>query len=115
MGWLVEHGIPAYFAPDVAVNAMAALREYAMLQEKKNSAHAKPNESAKAKAMEIIAAARADRRDSLTEIEAKAVFQAYGMPVTKIGLAKSEDEAVELASKFGYPDRDEDRLSRYPA
>ena len=28
MGWLVEHGIPAYFAPDVAVNAMAALREY---------------------------------------------------------------------------------------
>ena len=30
MRWLVENGIPAYPAPDLAVNAMAALREYAV-------------------------------------------------------------------------------------
>ena len=29
MRWLVENGIPAYAAPDIAVNAMGALREYA--------------------------------------------------------------------------------------
>ncbi len=38
MGWLVENGIPAYGAPDIAVNAMASLREYARLQEYKNNA-----------------------------------------------------------------------------
>ncbi len=32
MSWLVEHGIPAYPAPDIAVNAMAALREYARMK-----------------------------------------------------------------------------------
>ncbi len=31
MQWLVENGIPAYGAPDIAVNALAALREYARL------------------------------------------------------------------------------------
>ncbi len=30
MAWLVENGIPAYGAPDLAVNAMAALREYCL-------------------------------------------------------------------------------------
>ena len=33
MTWLVENGIPAYGAPDVAINAMAALREYARMKE----------------------------------------------------------------------------------
>ncbi|MDZ4159052.1 MAG: CoA-binding protein, partial [Anaerolineaceae bacterium] len=31
MRWLVEQGIPAYGAPDIAVNAMGALRQYAKL------------------------------------------------------------------------------------
>ena len=33
MRWLVENGIPAYGAPDLAVNAMACLREYARFKE----------------------------------------------------------------------------------
>ena len=103
MGWLVEHGIPAFFAPDVAINAMAALREYAILQENKKSNGAKTDEKAKKAALEVIAAARADGRTSLTEIEAKKVFEAYGMPTTKIGLAKTEEEAVKLATQIGYP------------
>lgn len=103
MGWLVEHGIPAYFAPDVAVNAMAALREYAILQENKKSDGAKVDEKAKKTALEIIEGARKDGRDSLTEIEAKKVFEAYGMKTTKIGLAKTEADAVKLAAEIGYP------------
>ena len=35
MQWLVENGIPAYDAPDLAVKAMGTLREYAQLQSKK--------------------------------------------------------------------------------
>ena len=102
-GWLVEHGIPAFFAPDVAVNALAALREYGRMQENKKSNGAKSDEKAKKLALEVIAKARADGRDSLTEIEAKKVFEAYGMPTTKIGLARTEEEAVKLSKEIGYP------------
>jgi len=103
IGWLVERGIPAFFAPDTAVNAMAALREYALLQENKKSDIAKTDEKAKKQALEVIAGVRANGRTSLTEIEAKKVFEAYGMPTTRIGLAKTEAEAVKLCKEIGYP------------
>ena len=103
MGWLVENGIPAFGAPDIAVNAMASLREYARLQDFKNNAPHKTDEKARKLALEVIAKARADKRDSLTEIEAKEVFKAYGMPTTAIGLAKTEEEAVSLGKKIGFP------------
>ncbi len=69
----------------------------------------------KNKALDVIAKARADGRDSLTEIEAKQVFAAYGLPVTTIALAKTEDEAVEIAVANRIPGGDEDRFSGYSA
>ncbi|HEX7556848.1 MAG TPA: acetate--CoA ligase family protein, partial [Leptolinea sp.] len=103
MSWLVENGIPAYGAPDLAVNAMAALREYDLLRQTAKEPAFKSNEVARKASMQIISAARADGRDALTEIEAKQVFSAYGLPVTSTELAKSEDEAVALAKKIGFP------------
>ncbi len=103
MGWLVENGIPAYGAPDLAVNAMAALREFARLHNSPRSLDYKPNAKARKTALEIIAKARADGRDSLTEIEAKQVFSAYGLLVANTLLSKSEEEAVSLAKKVGFP------------
>lgn len=103
MRWLVENGIPAYGAPDVAINAMAALREYSEMRSmmaEDGSADVKVNRE---KALKIIADARADGRDSLTEIEAKQVFAAYNLPVTTTLLSKSEDEAVKLAKEVGFP------------
>lgn len=103
MRWLVEQGIPSYGAPDLAVNAMAALREYALIRSE--AAEETPVfKSTNAKlAREIIAHARSDGRNALTEIEAKQVFAAYGLPVTTTQLARTEDEAVAMASKVGYP------------
>ncbi len=103
MRWLVEHGIPAYGAPDVAVNAISALREYAHVKELANEELEICRSDHHHAALEIINAARADGRDSLTEIEAKQVFALYGLPVTQTYLAKSEEEAVSLARKIGYP------------
>jgi acetyltransferase len=103
MAWLVEHGIPAYGAPDLAVNAMAALREYSRLHEKPATLDYKSDPKARKTALEIIAKARADGRDSLTEIEAKQVFSAYGLLVTNTQLSKSEEDAVALAKKVGFP------------
>jgi acetyltransferase len=39
MKWLVENGIPAYSAPDLAINAIAALREYALNKENNQDDH----------------------------------------------------------------------------
>lgn len=103
MRWLVENGIPAYGAPDLAMNAMAALREYAKLKAGIFDDNTKLNPALRKKALDIINHARSDGRDSLTEIEAKEVFSIYGMPVTTTNLSKSEDEAVKLAEKIGYP------------
>jgi acetate---CoA ligase (ADP-forming) len=101
--WLVENGIPAYKSPEVAVNALCALREYAMAQEMLSEPILTQKDSNQKAALKVIAKARADGRDSLTEIEAKEVFAAYGLPVTQTHLAKTEEEAVKLANKIGYP------------
>ena len=103
MAWLVENGIPSYGAPDLAVQVMAGLHDYAKLHEKKASFDFKSDVKARKASMEIIAQARADGRGSLTEIEAKRVFKAYGLPVTDTQLAKTADEAVALAKKVGFP------------
>jgi len=103
MRWLVEHGIPAYGAPDVAVNAIGSLREFARMKAL-SAITTEPCASFDTEeALKVIRKARADGRDSLTEIEAKQVFSAYGMPVTSTELATSEGEAVTLARKIGYP------------
>lgn len=104
MRWLTDNGIPAYDDPDRAVNVLGGLRQYARMQEEK--AHEHDGAEIKgdyARAVKIIENARADNRDSLTEVEAKEVFEAYGLDVTKTLLAKSEQEAVDLANKIGYP------------
>jgi acetate---CoA ligase (ADP-forming) len=103
MEYLLNNNIPSYGAPDNAVNAIASLREYFRMQ----ALAAEPNYPCapenRSQALEIIAKARADGRNSLTEVEAKQVFAAYGLLVTETSLSKTEDEAVELARRIGYP------------
>jgi len=103
MQWLVENGIPAYGAPDTAVNAIAALRDYARMRDisEKTSAPCQAVDAEAARA--VIKNARLEGRGSLTEIEAKEVFAAYGLPVTVTRLARTEDEAITLAKEIGYP------------
>jgi len=103
MEWLVENGIPAYGAPDLAVNAMGALREYARMHQINGSQPYQPKNHNPQEAKNIINKARADGRLALTEIEAKGIFQAYGLPVTRTELARNEEEAIKLASEIGFP------------
>lgn len=103
MKWLIENGIPAYGAPDTAINAMAALREFARMKALMAENDKIDYTVDRKTALDVIAKARADGRGSLTEIEAKQVFKAYGLPITQNYLAKTADEAVELATKIGFP------------
>ena len=103
MRWLVENGIPAYGGPDVALNAIGALNEYAKIREGSHETPATYNDVNRDKALDVINFARNDGREALTEIEAKQVFDAYGLPITHAKIATSEDEAVSLADEIGFP------------
>lgn len=103
MQWLVEKGIPAYADPDSAVNAIAALKEYADMKANLAPLAVPAKDDSKGKAMAIINKARQDDRDTLTEIEAKKVFEAYHMPVPKCDMATNVEEAVSMSHEIGYP------------
>lgn len=57
----------------------------------------------KVKVDKIFAQARSEGRNALLEPEAKAVCMAYGIPVTKFNVAKSEAEAARCAEEIGFP------------
>jgi acetyltransferase len=103
MHWLVENGIPAYGGPDVALNAISALKEYAKIREDTHETPTTYDDVNREKALDVINFARNDGREALTEIEAKQVFDAYGLPVTHAKIATSEDEAVSLSNEIGFP------------
>ena len=103
MQWLVENGIPAYNDPHLAVKAMGTLRDYARLEELKNEPINNNHDVDKRAALDIIKEVRANGRTSLTEIESKRIFKAYGLPVVQTAVVTGEDEAVDKANSFGYP------------
>lgn len=101
--WLVNHGIPAYNSPDLAVNAIAALRDYARFHEMPYEISESYDEIDSKTARSVIEFARDQGRVALTEIESKQIFTAYQLPVTRTCLAKTEEEAIALAHEVGFP------------
>jgi len=51
----------------------------------------------------IVAKARGENREILTEFESKQVLAAYGIPVAKTLVASTAEDAVEAADEIGYP------------
>ncbi len=103
MQWLVENGIPAYGAPDLAVKAMGTLHDYAKLEAMKADVIMNDHKVDKNTAKTIISNVRADNRLGLTEIESKKIFSAYGLPVVRTEISTSEEEAVKMAEEVGFP------------
>jgi acetyl-CoA synthetase (ADP-forming) len=52
---------------------------------------------------QVVEQARAEGRRKLLEHEALKLCELYGLPVPGYGLARSEEETVELAERVGYP------------
>jgi len=57
----------------------------------------------KAKASKVFDKVKEEGRTNLLEEEGLEILSAYGFPLPKSILAKTEDEAVEAANKIGYP------------
>ncbi len=99
IGLLRQAGIPVINNTSQAVRALAHLAEYAgFLRKIKGEEYRKPVYSSRKPAVKLGCSVGA-----LSEGRSKALLASYGIPVTREELAASEDEAVALASRIGYP------------
>jgi len=99
MEQLIKAGIPVLAGGLEAVQAIASLVWY---QDKVRRAAVPAGGGGSAgqpaEALELIASGK-----QLAEYQCKQVLNAYGIPVTREGLARSAEEAVGLARRIGYP------------
>lgn len=98
--------IPTYETPEQAVAAFRYMYAYArnleMLQEIPPKLEAVLRLD-KPRAAGIVREALSRKESQLTEMDAKALLEAYGIPVNRTEGAVSADEAVQIARRIGYP------------
>lgn len=100
-------GIPTYDYPDTAARAFALMWRYSeSLQQIYETPMLLADAGARvdlSAAREIINRVRAAKRTLLTEFESKQLLAAGGIPTVETHIARSDDEAVALAEKMGFP------------
>jgi acetyl coenzyme A synthetase (ADP forming)-like protein len=99
---LKEAGIPNYESPDRAVRALAAMVHY---QERGriDDVPGPPIDGDRDRARKVLDAAMAEGRTALSEAEGKEILRAYGVNVPPEGLARSAQQAAEIAKRIGFP------------
>lgn len=101
-----REGIPNYETPDAAINAFLHMYEYHDNQVSLMQTPPSVPEDFTCNCecvREIISRVLEDKREILTEAEAKEVLKAYDIPVVETRVARDVDEAVTIAEDIGYP------------
>jgi acetyltransferase len=99
---LQEGGVPCFALPGEAARALAALVEYHRI--KTREVGEVPVFAAdRDKARELVAAATAEGRRTLSAPEVYTLLDAYGIPSAAWRSAADEDGAAAAASEIGYP------------
>lgn len=105
-GRLDAAGLPVFSTPEAAVDAFSTVATFHQNQQllqqvpRPLSEMERPDiEAGRA----IVAAALADGRKVLTEVESKALLEAFRIPVSRTVLARDVAEAVQRAPSIGYP------------
>jgi acetyltransferase len=101
-------GIPTFSYPDTAARAFTYMWRYTynlrgLYETPTLTENAESDGRCRTEAGQIIQDARSHGRVLLTEVESKQVLSLYGIPAVETRIAGSEDEAVRLASEFGFP------------
>lgn len=99
---LHEAGVPAYTFPESAARALSALYRYRRWLDRPVP---EPTvfEVDRGEVARILASAREEGRAGLSEPEAYAVLEAYGIPVVRHRMATTREEAVAAARELGGP------------
>ena len=99
---LLEAGIPTYVFPESAARALAVLNRQREWMTQPLPAPVRLDVDT-AMAAAIISAARTDRRDRLSMLEALSLLVAYGIPVAAARMASDADGVVAAADSVGFP------------
>ena len=101
-----QAGIVTYDSAERAVRAFKNLYQYGRNIETLLESPVRMDKKLiinRSKAENIIKKAVADRAESLTEIQAKNLLHAYGIPVNTTQIAESQAMAVRISEEIGYP------------
>ena len=99
---LWQYGVPNYSFPEQAAAALAAMNVYRCERERPIS-EMQPCAVHKPPVHELFDRVRAEGRVSIGDAEAWEVLKAYGFSVPASRLAKTPQEAAEIAEEIGYP------------
>jgi acyl-CoA synthetase (NDP forming) len=98
--------VPRYSFPEDAVLALAKTTEYGEWLKRPQGKFVRPSGIKRAGALRIVESAltrTAERPLWLSTDEIKKMLACYGIRVVETSLAKTEAEAVKVASEMGYP------------
>jgi acetyltransferase len=100
-------GIPTFLFPDAAARAFVYMWKYSYnlrgLYETPSLPTGQAHEADRNAAARIVDTVRQSGRTILTEYESKKLLEAYDIPTVRTEIARSVDQAVELAGQIGYP------------
>jgi len=99
---LRRYGVPNYPFPERAAAALAAMSVYRRERERPIF-EVEPCVTCIQPVRDLFDRVRAEGRVSIGDAEAREVLETYGFPVPESRLAKTPDEAVEVADEIGYP------------
>ncbi len=102
---LNQAGIPTFAYPDTAARMFNYMWQYSynLYSIYETPVFTDDSDVNRARAEQIVQAARESGRTILTEFESKQILAAYGIPIVETRIAKSEDEAAKAAGEIGYP------------
>ncbi|MBL1140689.1 MAG: bifunctional acetate--CoA ligase family protein/GNAT family N-acetyltransferase [Proteobacteria bacterium] len=103
-----QEGIPSFDTPYSAIQAFMQIVEYGCNKESLMETPPSITEGfdqgqAKASTQKIIKSVLQDKRNVLTEPEAKNILAAYGIPIVETKIAYNVDDALNAADDLGYP------------
>lgn len=98
----MERGIPCYDFPEPAVRALAAIYRHSRWKESPLPVEVDYRHNT-SQARAVINAARKERLSELAEFHAQGILKAYEIPSLEAKLARTSDEAVQIARQLGGP------------
>ena len=99
---LREYDVPNFSFPERASLAFRAMSQYRVIKERKDPVYESfevNNEAVK----QVLERAKQDGRYAIGDAEAWDILKAYGLSIPRSVLAKTPQEAVEVAGEIGYP------------
>jgi acetyltransferase len=99
---LNQNRIPNYAFPERAISALSAMAQHRDWQQRSAPEYVEFDVD-KERVRKLFAKVREAGRVELGELEAREVIEAYGMRLPQSRLARSPEEAVQIASEIGYP------------